>query len=107
MNSPVSQTELSEQIEELADRLEFTYSDTLSSAVVDEVVSDCYEPMRNAKIKSYVAVLVEHNSRRRLRQLSPLRRTPATPPRATHGRWGSRVAGWVRSRRRGSTLTSQ
>lgn len=107
MKAGILQTEVPDQIEELADRLEVTYGDRVSSEVVDGVVSECYEPMKHARIKAFVAVLVEHNSRRRLRELSPIRHSSPASPETTANGWGSRLAVWVQSRLRISSSSTK
>ena len=85
VNASNDQTVLPEEIQLLADRLEVAYTDHLTTVAVDEVVRESYEPMTDARIKSFVPVLVENASRNRLRRLAdpgredPGRAEPAPP----------------------------
>ncbi|MEU5323496.1 hypothetical protein AB0G67_43120 [Streptomyces sp. NPDC021056] len=57
-------------IQELTDRLTASYANLLTAAIVRDVVQDSYRPLSNARIPTYVPILVEHSSRTKLRQLT-------------------------------------
>ena len=78
MGANTAESALPDTIQELTDRLTASYADLLSAAVVRDVVQDCYQPLSNARIANYVPILVEHNSRTRLRRLA--RRPDPTVP---------------------------
>ncbi|WP_411147144.1 three-helix bundle dimerization domain-containing protein [Streptomyces sp. A30] len=80
MGANTAETALPDTLQELAGRLTAAYAGLLTPAVVREVVQDCYQPLSNARIANYVPILVEHNSRSKLRQLSR-RPDPAAPLR--------------------------
>ncbi len=70
MGANTAEAAVPDRIQELADRLTASYDNLLTAAVVRDVVQDCYQPLSNARIPNYVPILVEHNSRARLRQLT-------------------------------------
>ncbi|MGW7380177.1 three-helix bundle dimerization domain-containing protein [Streptomyces sp. NPDC054794] len=78
MGANTAETALPDTLQELTDHLTATYAGLLTPAVVREVVQDCYQPLSNARIANYVPILVEHNSRTKLRQLA--RRPDPTAP---------------------------
>ncbi|MER6421290.1 MULTISPECIES: three-helix bundle dimerization domain-containing protein [unclassified Streptomyces] len=78
MGANTAETALPDTLEKLTDHLTASYAGLLTPAVVREVVQDCYQPLSNARIAGYVPILVEHNSRARLRQL--VRRPDPTAP---------------------------
>jgi hypothetical protein len=69
MGANTAETALPDTLQKLTDHLTASYAGLLTPAVVREVVQDCYQPLSNARIVGYVPILVEHNSRARLRQL--------------------------------------
>ncbi|WP_406510554.1 three-helix bundle dimerization domain-containing protein [Streptomyces sp. NBC_00212] len=78
MGANTVETALPDPIQEVTDRLTASFAGLLTASVVRDVVQGCYEPLRDARITNYVPILVEHNSRTKLRQL--IRRTDPTPP---------------------------
>jgi hypothetical protein len=78
MGANTAETALPDSLQKLTDHLTASYADLLTAAVVRDVVQDCYQPLSNARIASYVPILVEHNSRTRLRRL--VRRPDPTVP---------------------------
>ncbi|MHA5054672.1 three-helix bundle dimerization domain-containing protein [Streptomyces sp. SD15] len=81
MGANTAETALPDTLQKLTDHLTASYADLLTAAVVREVVQDCYQPLSNARITNYVPILVEHNSRTRLRRLAR-RPDPTVPLRA-------------------------
>lgn len=70
MGANTAEAAVPDTIQELTDRLTASYANLLTAAVVRDVVQDCYQPLSNARIPNYVPILVEHNSRTKLRQLT-------------------------------------
>ncbi len=70
MGANTAETAVPDTIQELTDRLTASYANLLTAATVQDVVQDCYHPLSNARIPNYVPILVEHNSRTKLRQLT-------------------------------------
>jgi hypothetical protein len=84
MGANTHQIALPQAMQDLTDRLTVSYADRVTATVVEEVVHDCYQPLKNRRIMNYVPVLVEHDSRSRLRQLTA-RLSPSASPRQTSG----------------------
>ncbi|MFD3581715.1 three-helix bundle dimerization domain-containing protein [Streptomyces sp. NPDC058683] len=80
MSANTAETRLPDTLEKLTDHLTALYADLLTAAVVRDVVQDCYQPLSNARIATYVPILVEHDSRTVLRRLAR-RPGPMTPLR--------------------------
>lgn len=80
MGANTAERALPDAIQELTDRLTASFANLLTAAVVRDVVQDCYQPLSDARIPNYVPILVEHNSRSRLRRLAR-RPDPTAPPR--------------------------
>jgi hypothetical protein len=70
MGANTVEAEVPDAIQELTDRLTVSYADLLTAVIVRDVVQDCYQPLSNARIPTYVPILVEHSSRAKLRQLT-------------------------------------
>ncbi|MFD9196313.1 three-helix bundle dimerization domain-containing protein [Streptomyces phaeochromogenes] len=70
MGANTAEAAVPDTIQELTDRLTASYANLLTAATVQGVVQDCYQPLSNARIPNYVPILVEHNSRTKLRQLT-------------------------------------
>ncbi|MCX5334305.1 three-helix bundle dimerization domain-containing protein [Streptomyces sp. NBC_00140] len=70
MGANTAETAVPDAIQDLTDRLTASYANLLTAATVQDVVQDCYQPLSNARIPNYVPILVEHNSRSKLRQLT-------------------------------------
>ena len=87
MGANTPQIVLPPAMRELTDRLTVSYADRVAATVVEGVVRDCYQPLKNRRIMNYVPILVEHDSRSRLRHLTSRRGQPAqsAPPRETSG----------------------
>ncbi len=64
-------------IQDVTDRLTVSFTNLLTASVVRDVVRGCYEPLSDARITTYVPLLVEHNSRSKLRRL--IRRAEPAP----------------------------
>lgn len=87
MGANTPQIALPQAMLELTDRLTVSYADQVAATVVEGVVRDCYQPLKNRRIMSYVPILVEHDSRSRLRHLTGRHDRPSrsAPPRETPG----------------------
>ncbi|WP_262056945.1 three-helix bundle dimerization domain-containing protein [Streptomyces sp. STR69] len=70
MGANTAEAAVPDAIQELTDRLTTSYADLLTAAIVRDVVQDAYQPLSNARIPTYVPILVEHSSRTKLRQLT-------------------------------------
>ncbi|WP_405848639.1 three-helix bundle dimerization domain-containing protein [Streptomyces sp. NBC_01518] len=70
MGANTAEVVVPDAIQALTDRLTTSYGDLLTPVIVRDVVQDCYQPLSNARIPTYVPILVEHNSRTKLRQLT-------------------------------------
>jgi hypothetical protein len=78
MGANTVEAALPDTLQRLTEHLTASYANLLPAAAVREVVQDCYQPLSNARIANYVPILVEHNSRTKLRQL--VRRPDPTAP---------------------------
>ena len=56
------------QVAHVTERLTAEYADTVPAGVVQNLVSEAYAPMREAKVTQFVPVLVDRSVRQRLRQ---------------------------------------
>jgi hypothetical protein len=70
MGANTAEAAVPDAIQALTDRLTTSYADQLTAVIVRDVVRDCYRPLSNARIPTYVPILVEHSSRARLRRLT-------------------------------------
>lgn len=70
MGANTAEAAVPDAIQELSDRLTTSYADLLTAAIVRDVVRDSYRPLSNARIPTYVPILVEHSCRTKLRQLT-------------------------------------
>ncbi|MEE1762694.1 three-helix bundle dimerization domain-containing protein [Streptomyces sp. SP18BB07] len=91
MGANTTEAAVPDPIQELTDRLTASYAHLLTAAIVRDVVQDCYQPLSNARIPNYVPILVEHNSRTKLRQLTR-RSDPTVLRKLLGGQGGPGVA---------------
>jgi len=55
----------------VADRLHAEFDDRAGSALVDQIFTDIASRFRNAKVLTFLPVLVERDARRALKELAP------------------------------------
>ncbi|MEV6538178.1 three-helix bundle dimerization domain-containing protein [Streptomyces sp. NPDC051665] len=70
MGANTAEAAVPDAIQALTDRLTTSYADLLTPVIVRDVVQDCYQPLSDARIPTYVPILVEHSSRTKLRRLT-------------------------------------
>ena len=56
------------QVSKVADRLAAEFADSVPAGVVRNLVTDAYQPLRDARATQFVPVLVDRTVRRQLRR---------------------------------------
>jgi F420-0:gamma-glutamyl ligase len=65
MTNPLANVD--DQVAKVADRLADEYADRVPAGVVRGMVTEAYTPIREARVKQFVPVLVDRSVRQRLR----------------------------------------